>query len=133
MADNFEEENLDILQNIEASIVGVFHEHPELTDYQVDSAMEALGRTYINEKRGGGPVLPKSDLSKEVYQAMKSMCDWRLGRESVVDEEGQPMTIEPVSIDLILTCLKKLRKSLSMWNKEAGTQGYLKYIKQFLS
>lgn len=132
MAGNFEDENLDILQNIEASILGVYHDHPELTDYQVDSAMEALGRTYINEKRGGQPVQPKSDLAKEVYQAMKLMCDWRMGRESVVDEEGQPLSAEPVSIDVILTCLKRLRKSVSMWNKEAGTQGYLHYISQFL-
>lgn len=132
MAGNFEGENLDILQNIEAAVIGIYHDHPELTDYQVDSAMEALGRTYINEKRGGQPVLPKNDIAKQVYQAMKTTCDWRMGRESVVDEEGQPLSSESVSIDVILACLKRLRKSVSTWNKEGGSQGYLHYISQFM-
>lgn len=128
MALPVEEEHEDILQNIESAVVGIYRQHPELTDYQVDAALEALGRTYLR----GAAILPKNDLAKEVYQAMKGMCDWRMGIETMVDENEQPMSIEPVSQEVILTCLKRLRKSVSMWNKQGGTCGYLDYINQFI-
>ncbi len=126
-----EEEHIDILQNIEWSIMTVAVAQPDLTDYQVDSALEALGRSYAREGRGGQPALPKSELARAVYEAVHHTCEWRLGREQVVNDEGQPMSIEPVTIDVILACLKRLRKSVNYWNKESGTRGYLGYIKQF--
>jgi hypothetical protein len=129
-----EEEDLDVLQNIEHAIVSVYREQPDLTDYQVDSALEALGRTYHREQTGGAPVTPKNSQALEVYRAMKLMCDWRLGRENLVDEEGQPMNtgMEPLAVDEILLCLKRLRKSVGTWNKQGGTRGYLDYISKFL-
>jgi hypothetical protein len=131
---NFEEEYLEVLQNIEASIIAVYRTHRELADYQVDAAIEALGRTYIGEARGKNAVLPKNPLALEVYQAVKSTCDWRMGRENMVDETGQPLpSDEMISVDEVLACLKRIRKSISMWNKEAGSKGYLSYISQFLS
>ena len=123
-----------MLQNIEQAIISVYKDQRELTDYQVDSALEALGRTYLREKMGGAPVLPKNNLSIAVYESMKMMCDWRLGRANMVDEEGQPMQagMEALTIDEIQACLKRLRKSVSTWNKQSGTRGYLGYISQFL-
>ncbi|RPJ43782.1 MAG: hypothetical protein EHM21_11045 [Chloroflexi bacterium] len=127
-----EEEYQDVLQNMEMAIVGVYRDHPELADFQVDQALEALGRSYQREKTGGQPVLPKSSLAQEVYQAVKVMCEWRLGRENIVDEEGQPMGIEPLTVDEIQACLKRLRRSIETWSKRGGTQGYLNYIRQFI-
>jgi hypothetical protein len=132
MAPKFEDEYLDILQNIESTIVGVFRENPELTDIQVDQALEALLRTYHREAIHGAPVLPKGEAARKVYEAVKMACDWRLGREMVVDEEQQPLTIEPVTIAEMEACLKHIRKSLHMWNKDFGSQGYLNYVKNFL-
>jgi hypothetical protein len=126
-----EEEYQDVLQNIEMAIVGVYHDHPELADFQVDQALEALGRSYQREKTGEEPVLPKSSLAQEVYRAARAMCDWRLGRENLVDEEGQPMSVEPLTVDEIQACLKRLRKSIATWSKHGGAQGYLNYIRQF--
>ncbi len=129
----FEEEYQDVLQNIESAIVGVYRDHPDLADFQVDQALEALGRSYQREKTGGTGAPPKSALAQEVYRAVKVMCDWRLGRENVVDEEGQPMGVpEPLSVDEIQACLKRLRKSIETWSKHGGTQGYLNYIRQFI-
>ncbi len=127
-----EEEYQDVLQNIEMAIVGVYKDHRELADFQVDQALEALGRNYQREKTGGTPVLPKSSMAQEVYKAVKTMCDWRLGRENMVDEEGQPMGTEPLSVEIIQACLKRLRKSIETWSKRGGTQGYLNYISQFI-
>lgn len=134
MPDPFEEEYRDVLQNIESSILSVYQDHPEMTDSQVDSALEALERSYHREAIGGPAVLPKGELSRQVYQAAKLACDWRLGRETaVVDEEEQPIDIKPLNVGEIEACLKRIRKSLQLWNKDYGTRGYLNYIKTFFS
>ena len=129
-----EEDYLDVLQNIELAIISVYRKQRELTDYQVDLALKSLGRTYIREKTSGAPVLPKNSLSLEVYKAMKLICDWRLGRDSLINDEGPvpELVPEPLTIDEILICLKRLRKSVSTWNKQGGTRGYLEYISQFM-
>ena len=130
--DDFLEQYMEVMQNLEAVIVGIYREKRELADYQVDGALEALGRTYAGELRGKAPVLPKSPLALEVYLALKGVCDWRMGRENLVDEEGQPMaTDEALTRDEVLACLKRIRKSVAMWNKEGGSQGYLHYVSQF--
>lgn len=62
------------------------------------------------------------------------MCEWRLGRESLMPEEGAPLDGEPasVSLEVILACLKRIRKSVQRWNKEGGRQGYLTFIGRFI-
>src|SRR5512146_2170361 len=113
-----EEEYEDVLHNIEMVIVTFYKDHPALLDYHVDAALEALGRTYQREKTGGGePVLPKGELAQDVYKSVKMTCDWQLGKENLVDEEGQPMHVEPLSIDEMQTVLKRLRKSIDTWTK----------------
>jgi hypothetical protein len=127
-----EEEYEDVLQNIETAIVVLFKDHPELSDFHVDSALEALRRTYQREAISKEPVLPRPGLPREVYNSVKAVCDWRLGRENLVDEEGQPMSVEPLTVDEIQQCLKRLRKSIDTWTKNSGSQGYLKYISNFI-
>ena len=39
---------------------------------------------------------------------------------------------EPVSLDVIVACLKRIRKSIQRWNKEGGRQGYLIFIQRFV-
>lgn len=130
---DFEDEYLAVLRNIESAVVSVYHTNRMLADYQVDAALEALGRSYAGEARGKPPILPKNPLAQEVYQAVKATCDWQMGRENMVDETGQPLPIDQaISVDEVLACLKRIRKSISLWNKEAGSQGYLQYISQFL-
>jgi hypothetical protein len=124
--------NEDVLQNIEMAVVQVYRDHPTLADYQVDAAYEALGRTYVNETRGKAPIPPKGELPLAVYEHAKNICDWRLGRQQIVDEENAPLVFDPLSMDEMLECLKRLRKSVALWNKRNGSQGYLQYVNQFL-
>jgi hypothetical protein len=126
-----EEEFLDVLQNIEVMITSYDQQNPGLTDYQVDSALEALGRTYMRERTGGAPVLPKNEQARGLYEAIKGISDWQLGKTSMVDEEGSPMTPRVITHDDMLACIKRLRKSVSTWNKNSGSRGYLEYVKQF--
>lgn len=132
MQSEFEQKYRDVLQNIESSIVGIYREYRGLADFQVDAALEALGRTYHRQTISGAPVMPKGELARKVYDAVKLTCDWRLGQYNVVDEEEQPIAVEPITVDEIQSCLKRVRKSIEMWNKGSGSQGYLNYVDQSL-
>lgn len=102
-------------------------------DSNVDRAIEALERTYLGEARGKKPTVPPNPVMREVYESVQAMCDWRLGRSCLEVEEGEPgPNLEPVSHEVILACLKRIRKSIRLWTKEARRQGYLNYIDQFL-
>jgi hypothetical protein len=62
------------------------------------------------------------------------MCEWRLGRETIDKNEKQFQKKKPesISVEEIISCLKRIRKSVEMWNKQSGRKGYLQYIDQFL-
>jgi hypothetical protein len=130
----FEEEYEDVLQNIEFGIVSVYHQHSELVDWDVEEALSALIHYYTAEARDK-PVelhaLP--GVQAEVVRAVKAACDWRLGREQLLDEHDQPVELPVLTtLDEIVACLKRIRKSVQFWSKSAGRQGYLGYIETFL-
>ncbi len=62
----------------------------------------------------------------------------RLGRQSLQapDEAGQPADLAlpgaDKTLDEILACLKRVRKSVNYWTKESGRQGYLNFVTQFV-
>jgi len=127
-----EDEHFDVLQNIESTILSIYREHPELTDYDVDKAYTALIQTYRAEASAKPAVKPSGDLANQVYDQAAAMCNWRLGRSSMKDKKGKPMpNPEALTVETILLCLKRLRKSVDMWTKQNGRQGYLDYISQF--
>jgi hypothetical protein len=132
----FEERYEDILQNIEFGIVQVYHSHPEMTDWEVLTAVEALIRAY-NAEAKGRQATPASlvPLAQEVYESVKMMCEWRLGRETPFRDEGEPVDIpvEPISLDEIVACLKRVRKSINRWTRTGGRQGYLTFVSQFIA
>jgi hypothetical protein len=131
---SFEDEYLDVLQNIEFAIVQVAHQHPELTDYEVEKALNALMHMYKRPNQEGGARLQAGSLAEEVYEAVKAMCDWRLGSD-LQTPEGLPANLPdgpPLTIDEIQACLKRIRKSLQTWNKRGGRRGYLEFIDQFV-
>ncbi len=131
----FEEEYLDVLQNIEFGIVRIYREQPGLVDWDVLDAIQALIRSYTAEARGRPrPKIRLSDLSQLVFDSVEAICEWRLGREQPLAESGQPpdVKIEPKTIDEIVACLKRVQKSIRRWNKEGGRQGYLNFVSGFV-
>ena len=144
---DFEEKYLDVLQNIEAGIVSVYREHPEMTDYEAQKAVEALIREYQAETTGR-PVTAAAmnPLAQETYDSVKAMCDWRLGRiqlETVKTKEKKSffkrpsekpavLAIEPKTVEEIILCLKRIRKSIALWNRRSGRQGYLNFVSEFV-
>ena len=131
---SFEDDYLDVLQNIEFAIVQVYHRNHTLIDYDVEKALDALIQAYRRPKSGLVPRLHSNRLAEEVYEAVKGICDWRLGSnlQSAAGNSAPHTEIEPLTLDEIVACLKRIRKSVQVWNKRNGRQGYLVFIDQYV-
>jgi hypothetical protein len=130
---SFEENYLNILQNIEAAIIREYKYQPGLGDLQVDTGIEALIQTYRAEQVNKQAKLILSNPAMQVYLAVKKVTDWRLGRVGYENDEGHLIDIDnPLTLDEMTSCLKRIRKSIQTWNKRNGSQGYLNYISMFI-
>ena len=126
----FEDKYMDVLQNIEMAIVSVYRDHDDLLDYDVDRVLNLLWKEYRNEQINKATLMPSLNENPQlVYDRVKNVCEWRLGRaEMNLKDTFSKIKPEPISIDEILGCLKRILKSLKLWNKEGGRQGYLYFI-----
>jgi hypothetical protein len=127
---SFEDEYIDVLQNIEMMILHVYREHADLLDYDVDKVLNLLWTEYRHEKINKTTPKPTLNANAQlVYDGVRQICEWRLGRkEMTVGPEFVREKPEPISIDEILACLKCILKSIKLWNKEGGRRGYLYFI-----
>ena len=132
-----EEEHEDVLQNIEAFIMEVFRAHDHMVDTDVMRALDA-GLVYFNDvRREHTPKEPRlSGHSVLVFDAVKTVCNVRLGREELdartKAKDNLDLSGGDVSPEVILACLRKIRKSVDRWNKQGGRQGYLRFVAQFI-
>ncbi len=130
-----EEEHPDVLQNIEFVVVQHYRKQPDLTDYAVARAYEALIDLYSAEKIGRQPrAWNPGKEDEQLFIDTKDMCDWWLGRNpELFTDSGKPSP-PPREVDLetLLLCLKRLRKSVQKWTKRSGRQGYLQFMEQFM-
>jgi hypothetical protein len=130
-----EEEHLDILQNIEFAIMSVYRDNPLLVDFDVEAAINALISLYHAQLQNHEPR--RTNLNERatlVQERVKAMCEWRLGREGFFTADGSEDLPPPesVTLDVIVACLKRIRKSVQRWNKEGGRQGYLTFVGRFV-
>ena len=126
-----EDKYLDVLQNIEFAIVSVYRKDNNLSDHDVMGALDALIDYYRAESRGYTPR--DSSLAgkvENVFRQAKQICEFWLGRASLGTDVEIP--ISQITSDKIVSCLRKIRKSVEFWNGEGGRQGYLKYVSQFM-
>jgi hypothetical protein len=130
MENDFEGKYQDVLQNIEAIIATTYKSDGSLTDYSVMSSVEALIDAYSAEISGRAPKSHKlSDQEQSMFQRVKEVCEWRLGRGSLdetlkkLEEDMAKKTVEE-----IIFCLKRILKSVKKWNREGGRRGYLDFI-----
>jgi hypothetical protein len=126
----------DVLQNIEFAIVDTYRGHSDMTDYNVQRALEVLMDAYSGE-RIGRPArdFRVSEVERRLMDEMRAMCEWRLGRADApvdvplaADQSGP----DHVAMDEILLCLKRILKSTKTWNKGGGMRGYLSFIVQYI-
>jgi hypothetical protein len=132
----FEDEYLGMLQNIEAGILSVYRKNKHLLDYDAEAAVNALIRDYQAEQKSGQPVQTtlNDDLKRQTYAAVREMCEWRLGRSELVQtgKEVELLEVEGATLEDLIACLKRIRKSIQHWTKHEGRQGYLNFVSEFM-
>ena len=123
------EEHLDVLQNIESVVVEVWRNHSAMTNYTVMRAYETAIAYYSALAREQSPKpVNLTGLDATLFEAVKDVCEWRLGRGA--ESDGDEVSALPVEV--LVSCLRKLRKSVDRWTREGGRQGYLQFIEKFL-
>lgn len=129
-----EEEYQDVLQNLEFAIVRIYQNSPDLIDAEVLKAIASLIRIYGAEAQGKSiSNRPLRGITKEVAEAVQAMGEIRLGRSPMGHEKGQAIVnTAPISLDILVACLKRIESSIKFWTKERGRQGYLNYIQNFI-
>lgn len=137
--DEFFDKYGDVMQNIEFAVMQVYASHPELLDFQVDKVLNGLIRGYTAQQRGRAePKLKLNPLEQDLYNQVKTMCTWRLGQVTKEDagiahqiqsEKGD--NPPPKTVDEIIACLKRIRRSVDFWTKDRGRRGYLDYVKNY--
>jgi hypothetical protein len=135
MADFSVEEYLDVLQNIEVGLVSAYQGNPNLTDTGTMYAVETLIKVYSGEMQGREVALPQfKPEEKAAYDAARAMCEWRLGRATMKDGKGKEMKLgtEPLAVEEIIACLKRIRKSIETWYKRGGRRGYYEFVRQYV-
>ena len=131
----FEDQYLDVLHNIESGILMVYRKQPELADFDVENALNALIRQYNAEMKGrSASPAQLNPLAQAVYDSVRIMCEWRLGRGEIGHtEDGASLPQPPpIQTDEIIACLKRIRKSVQRWNKEGGRRGYLTFVQEYI-
>lgn len=130
-----EDDYMDVLHNIETALVLVYREEEEMTDWETLTAVKGLIRTYNAEERGRkAPNLRLRPLAQLAYDRVRTMCEWRLGRHNLTDESGEEVKLpmEHLTVSEILACLKRIRRSIEMWQKQGGRRGYFEFVDGFL-
>ena len=77
----FDETNLDVLQNIEFGIIQVYRADKSLLDFDVKDALDAMVRHYrAEEEQRSPPAMRLGDRAQRVFSSVQAFCEWRLGR-----------------------------------------------------
>lgn len=126
MTENFEQTYFDVLRAIELAIFNA-DQQAALVDTNVDKALDGLTRLYTAETRGrNAPKLRFSQDEHTLADHIKAACDLHLGRDTqVMIGEDQK------TVDEIIACLKRIRRSLGQMSKKGGKRAYLDFLRQF--
>jgi len=131
----FTDKYLDVLQNLEFAIVTTYKQRPEMTDYDVMRIVEALIDGYQAETIGRPPrYTPVTDVEIDLMDILRRMCQWRLGRIQLLENEKmkEPEKMDTKTLDEIVACLKKIHNSARKWNKSGGRRGYLDFVVKYI-
>ena len=134
--DPFFQDYEDLMKSIETEVIRFFHDHPELTDHQIDKAYGTLQRQY--EKQLKDKPAPKTNLKaieQQLYERLLAVLEAWLKTGTYQDSRSHTYQVNgPVSLNEVITALKRLRRSIHVWTRKTrGRQGYLDYIGDFIS
>ena len=132
-----EDEYPDLLQNIEWALVNEFRNDASLLDLDVRDAVGSLVRHYEAVLSSSSSAARRlSAPAERVFEAVRAVCEWRLGHAAEspqfapANPEARSPAITPATLVL---CLKRIRKSIDLWTKQGGRQGYLRFVANFIN
>ena len=127
----FNEDNLDLLQNIEFIIVKVFRADPTLLDMDVKDAVDGLVRHYhAEEEQRTFPNQRLADRAERVFRALQELCEFRLGRAPLPGLNEKSKAEVPIAV--LVKGLREIQKSIPRWTKQGGRKGYLEFVSRFV-
>jgi hypothetical protein len=130
---SIEQERMDVMQNLEFAVAVVYQRNSTMTDYAVVRTYEALLQAYSAEV-DGRPAKPfvAEGAEAELFQRVRQMCEWRLGRATISTIFDEAPDCEPLDVPTLIRCLKRLVRSVNKWTKHGGRQGYLNFMAKFI-
>lgn len=124
-----EEEFESTLRELETAIVAVYRKDSNLLDTEVMRALEASINLYSAEQHRRAPrEMSLNEQERLVCEAVKKTCETLLGRPAPEGKENS----QRLTLDELVRCLKRIRKSVEFWYQSSGRQGYLKYVRSFV-
>jgi hypothetical protein len=147
MEPEFEEKYKKELLAMESAIVSIYDDNPQMADYSVMEALDNLIRFYEAESSGRTASSRRMEpLDQQVYKKVGATCELLMHRGKLVNEDGSdanfdelspdelalvPPNIPQITLEEVLACLKRIRKSVTRWNKANGRRGYLNFVQQY--
>ena len=126
---NSDDPYLEVLQNIEFAVVQVWKKNSTMTNYAVMRAYDAAISFYGALARQHAPKpISLTGIDALLFEEIQKVCEWRLGRTAGPTGEAAPV----VSTEVLVSCLRKVRKSVDHWTEQGGRQGYMQFIERFV-
>jgi len=131
MIAEFENRYLDVLQHIEWGLLSLVKDHPELSDHDMLRIIEQILTYYKSRQRGNLATAKNKStgIHQEIFERVLSTCEQRLDRLFPTNEE---MACNPIMIEELLLCLKRIEKSIKVWAKKGGRKGYINFAIPFM-
>lgn|GEM_PF-770079 len=131
MAKTWKDDYLDVLQCLETAVITVWRSHPEMTDHAVARAYEAAFEFYRAQARNQVPkTVTLQGIDSTIFQALSLACETRIGKTQTVPEQDKRVQI--VTVEILVDCLRELKKSVERHTKSGGRQGYLSFVSRFI-
>ena len=131
--DDLTNEYPEVFMNIEMNVIEYCKAHREIVDYHINKVYEGIQRTFEKEVQGRKPPrLRWKDNEEGLYDLVMGICEVMMGEgEPLETEDGEPIEVveTPLSKELMINIMKRLRSSVSLWTGSAyGRRGYIDYI-----
>lgn len=127
------EEDLPALRMLESTIVRIWSDHPEMTDYTAGRAYDGAYQQYRSRLRGREPrPSTLSGLDLETFNAVNEACE-KLLSSGADPVKGIPKgSTTPVSLEKLVDYLRELSRSVARHTKSGGRLGYLEFVRSFI-
>ncbi len=129
-----EEDYLMVLQNLEFAYVTCYKNNAKMNDHAALFVVDQLIKSYNAETQGR--TYSPSGLQQheqEAFDSVKAMCEFNLGRQALgYGDDAVNIPEGQLTVEELLACLKRIKKSIEFWQKRGGRRQYFEFISGFV-